>query len=79
MKRIRGVVKNNVVELPEGIRLSDGTEVDVVVPSRRDRRHAAIQRVLNNPITHPVGMAEMMEEAKRERERHGLPKDETSP
>jgi hypothetical protein len=66
MKRLKGTVKNNVVVLEEGVHLPDGTEVDVVLPARRRKLKEAIQRILDNPITRPVGIDEIIEENKRE-------------
>jgi hypothetical protein len=68
MTTCRGVVKNNVVVLDEGASLPDGAEVEVRLVESTLSREEAIRRVLANPITHPVGMDEILEEEKRERE-----------
>jgi hypothetical protein len=70
MKRFRGFVKNNVVVLENGIRLPEGTEVVVRLRRKRteEERRQAFERVRRNPITHYVGMDEIIEEDKRERE-----------
>jgi hypothetical protein len=74
MKRFKGTVKNNTVVLKEGVRLPDGIEVEVRVPkcrkraTRRERLDQAVQRLLANPITRPIGMQEIIEENKRELE-----------
>jgi hypothetical protein len=66
MKRFRGTVKNNVVVLEDGIHLPEGAEVDVVLPARRRRLKEAVERLLADPITRPVGIDEIIEENKRE-------------
>ena len=75
MRRFKGIVKNNVIVLEEGAHLPEGAEVVVRLkhdPERQARlekqREAAFRRVLEHPITHPVGMDEIIEEDKRERE-----------
>ncbi len=71
MQRFRGKVKNNVIVLEEGVHLSDGTEVEVRLPSdTRARRRRAIERILKNPITRHVGIDEIIEEDKKEHENH---------
>ena len=77
MKRFKGRVKNHVVLLEKGMQLPDGTRVEIRLPTtrrkqggavRRQRLKQAIQRILDNPITRYVGMDEIIEEMKRERE-----------
>jgi hypothetical protein len=68
MKGYKGIVKNNVVLLQEGIRLPDGTFVEVRVRRKRGSREERFRRILDNPITHPVGMDEIVERDKQERE-----------
>jgi hypothetical protein len=68
MKAVKGVVKNNVVVLEEGVHVPDGTEVEVRLPSASRKRKEAFLRVLRNPITRHIGMDEIIEEDKRERE-----------
>ncbi len=75
MKRFKGTVKNNVVVLENGVYLPDGTAVEVRLQKDPEgeakmlqKRKAAIQRILDHQIPGPVGMAEIVEEDKRERE-----------
>ncbi len=75
MKRLKGTVRNNVVVLENGVQLREGTRVEVRLkndPEREarllEKRRAAIQRILAHPIPGLVGMAEIIEEDKRERE-----------
>lgn len=75
MKRLKGTVQNNVVVLENGVRLPEGTTVEVRVkndPEREakllEKRRAAFQRILDHQIQGPIGMAEIIEEDKRERE-----------
>ena len=75
MKRFKGTVRDNVVVLENGAQLPNGTAVEVRVkndPERRakllEKRRAAIQRILDHPIPGPVGMAEIIEEDRCERE-----------
>jgi hypothetical protein len=82
MKRFKGTVKNNAIVLEKGVNLPEGAEVEVRVrndPERaaklRAQRNAAVQRILDNSITHPVGMDEIIEEDKREREERWWPED----
>jgi hypothetical protein len=74
MKRFKGTVKKNVVVLEEGVELPDGTVVEVRVPARRERQEArkraklkeAVQRILENSITRPIGIDEIIAEMKQE-------------
>ena len=73
MKRFKGTVKNNVVVLENGAHLPDGTIVEVRVKNDPEReakllqkRQAAFQRILDHQIPGPIGMAEIIEEDKRE-------------
>lgn len=83
MKRVKGVVKNNVVVLEEGAQLPEGTEVEVRVRRSKAEREAerrrkikeAIDQILANQITRYVGMDEVIEEVKREMNLE-LPDDE---
>ena len=74
MKRFRGTVKNNVIVLENGAQLPEGAKVEVRIkdPDREtkllEKRRAAIQRILEHQIQGPVGMAEIIEEDKRERD-----------
>ncbi len=66
MRRIKGRVQNNLVVLEEGVRLADGTEVDVLLPARSRKLKAAVRCLLANPITRAVGIDEIIGENKRE-------------
>jgi hypothetical protein len=68
VKGYRGTVKNNVVVLDEGIRLPEGTSVEVRVRRKRGSREEKFLRILDNPITDLVGMDEIIEQDKQERE-----------
>jgi hypothetical protein len=70
MTTYKGVVKDHIVVLEDGAQLPDwaGVEVRLLEPSfRRDDLFA---HVLANRITHDVGMDQMIEEDKQEREEH---------
>ena len=73
-KRFQGTVKNNVIVLENDVNLPEGAIVEVRVkdPDREakllEKRRAAIQRILDHRIPGPVGMAEIIEEDKRERD-----------
>src|SRR5712691_6225431 len=64
----KGIVKNNLVLLEEGVHLPDGVEVEVRLLERPLVRHEAFARVLANRITRYVGMDAIIEEDKQERE-----------
>jgi hypothetical protein len=64
----KGIVKDKVVVLEEGVRLPDGAEVEVRLMACPQSRHEVFARVLGNRITRAVDMAEITEEDKRERE-----------
>lgn len=66
----KGIVKENIVVLEEGAHLPDGAEVEVRLIERPLTRDDAFARVLANRITRYVGMAEILEEDKKEREEH---------
>jgi hypothetical protein len=71
MKRYRGTVKGHVIVLENGEQLPEGTEVEVRVPARRKKgRQEAFQRLLENPITRYIGIDEIIEQDKQERESH---------
>jgi hypothetical protein len=73
-RRFKGIVKNNVVVLENDARLAEGAIVEVRVkdPERdarlQEKNRKAIEQILAHPIQGPVGMAEIIEEEKRERE-----------
>jgi hypothetical protein len=66
----KGVVKNNVVVLEEGAHLPDGAEVEVRLIDHALSRDEAFNDVLARPIRRPIGMDQIIEEDKREREEH---------
>ncbi len=66
----KGIVKNNVVLLEEGARLPEGAQVEVRLIEHSLAPHEAFTRVLANRITRYVGMDEIIEEDKHEREEH---------
>jgi hypothetical protein len=71
MKRYKGKVKNNVIVLEGNAQLPEGAEVEVRLATKQDKQERlkeAIRRVLANQITRPVGMAEIIEEDKQERD-----------
>ena len=66
----KGIVKENIVVLEEGAHLPDGAEVEVRLIEHPLTRDEAFARVLANRITRYVGMDEIVEEDKKEREEH---------
>jgi hypothetical protein len=66
----KGIVKDNVVFLEEGMHLPEGAEVEVRLLDRLVTRREAFARVRVNRITHDVGMDAIIEEDKQEREEH---------
>ena len=64
----KGTVKGNIVVLDEGEKLPDGARVEVRVIEVSLSPEEAIKRVLDNPITKPVGMMELLKEDRAERE-----------
>ena len=66
----KGIVRENTVVLEKGVRLPEGAEVEVRLVKRPLTRDEAFTRVLTNRITRPIGMAEIIEEDKKEREEH---------
>jgi hypothetical protein len=69
MKRFKGTVKNHMVVLDERIHLPEGTQVEVRLrPCRKKDRQEAFERIRRNPITHYVGIDEVIEEDKKERD-----------
>ena len=66
----KGVVKENIVMLEKGVHLPDGAEVEVRLVERPLTRSEAFVRVLTNRIARPIGMDEIIEEDKSEREEH---------
>ncbi len=76
MKRVKGVVKNNVVVLADGARWPEGAKVEVRVRRSKAEREAerrrklkeAADQILANPIPGPIGIDEIIEEMKCERD-----------
>ena len=68
MPVFKGVVRNKTVVLEEDTQLPEGAEVEVRVVERPLSREEAVQQILANQIHHYVGMDEIIEEDKRERE-----------
>ena len=66
----KGIVKGNVVMLEEGAYLPDGAEVEVRLSAPSFGRDEAFVRALANRITRYVGMDQIIEEDKQEREEH---------
>jgi hypothetical protein len=64
----KGIVKGKVVVLEEGARLPDGVEVRLSAPSFG--RDEAFVRGLANRMTRYVGMDQILEADKQEREEH---------
>ena len=66
----KGIVKDNVILLEEGIQLPQGAEVEVRLLQRPLSRQEVFARVREHRIMHPVGMDELLEEDKQEHEEH---------
>jgi hypothetical protein len=66
----KGIVKGNVVMLEEGVHLPDGAEVEVRLSAPLVRRDEVFARVLAKRITRNIGMDQIIEEDKQEREEH---------
>jgi len=64
----KGVVKNNIVELEPGTQLPEGAQVEVRLIEGTSSRDEAFARVLANRVNHYVGIDEIIEEEKKERE-----------
>jgi hypothetical protein len=70
MKRFKGIVKNNVIVLDNDASLPEGTCVEVRLPKNQseDERQKAFERIRRNRITRHIGIDEIIEEDKKERE-----------
>jgi hypothetical protein len=79
MKRYKGIVQNHVVVLEKDVQLPDGTEVEVCLPTKPKTREEAFLRLLNNPITRFIGIDQIIEEDKREREERWRSGGKTEP
>jgi len=66
----KGIVKDNMVLLEEGIHLPEGAEVEVRLLDRLLTRQEVFARVREHRIMHPVGMDEILAEDKQEHEEH---------
>ena len=72
MTTCKGVVKDNIVVLEDGAQLPDGAEVEVRLLEPSFRRDDVFAQVLANRITHYVGIDQIIEEDKQEREEHPI-------
>ena len=70
MTTCKGVVKDNIVVLEDGAQLPDGAEVEVRLLEPSFRRDDVFAQMLANRITHYVGIDQIIEEDKQEREEH---------
>jgi phage FluMu protein gp41 len=68
MTTCKGVVKDNIVVLEDGAQLPDGAEVEVRLLKPLFPRDEVFAQVLANRIMHDVGMDQIIEEDKQERE-----------
>ena len=68
MVTYQGKVVGGTILLQEGAELPEGTTVEVRLLTKREKLKEAIERVMKNRITRPVGMQEIIEEDKQERE-----------
>ena len=68
MTTYKGVVKDNIVVLEDGAQLPDGAEVEGRLLEPSFRRDETFGRVLANRIAHYVGIDQIIEEDKQERE-----------
>ena len=66
----KGIVKDNMVLLEEGIQLPEGAEVEVRLLERPLTRQEVFARVREHRIIHRVGMDEIVAEDKQEHEEH---------
>jgi hypothetical protein len=64
----KGIVRNDIVVLEEGAHLPNGAEVEVRLSAPSLGRDEAFARVLANRIARYVGMDQIIEEDKQERE-----------
>jgi hypothetical protein len=66
----KGIVKDNVVLVEDGVQLHEGTEVEIRVLERPLMRQEVFRRVRTHSILKPVGMVAIIAEDKQEREEH---------
>jgi hypothetical protein len=65
---VRGIVRQNRVVLPEGTLLPDGAEVEVRLLTANDERENVFSRVRANRLHRVVGMDQILEEDKQDRD-----------
>jgi len=68
LKTLKGIVKGNTVVLEQGAALPDGTEVEVRPLRSAEELEKAFAGVRANRIDRYVGIEEIIEDDKRERE-----------
>ena len=66
----KGIVKDNVVLLQDGVRLHEGAEVEIRLLERPLTRQELFARVRTHRILRSIGMDEILAEDKHEREEH---------
>ena len=66
----KGIVKNNMVVLEDGVHLPDGVHVEVRFIEPSLTREQVFARVRSNCISRYVGMDDIIEADKQEREEH---------
>jgi hypothetical protein len=66
----KGIVKGQVILVEDGVQLPEGAVVEVRVLERPLTRPEVFARVRAHRIRRPVGMAEILEDDKQEREEH---------
>jgi hypothetical protein len=66
----KGIVKDNIVLLEEGVQLPEGAEVEVRLIERPLTRQEVFARVHAHRIMRAIGMDEIIAEDKQEREEH---------
>lgn len=66
----KGTVKDDVIVLEPGVHLPGGAEVEVRLMEGKPAREEAFARLLAGRIRRVVGMDEIIEEDKEEREAH---------
>jgi hypothetical protein len=70
MKRFKGLVQNKVIVLENGVHLPEGAQVEVRLPRKRSEqeRQQAFERIRRNRINRYIGIDEILEQDKTERE-----------
>ena len=74
MRRFKGIVKNTVIVLENGVQLPEGAQVEVRLQRNRseDERREAFDRIRRNRISRHIGIDEIIEEDKKEREQRWI-------